>query len=371
MSRLATLEGRNPAAGWRLVAWVLIALLAGMAVWANFAQLDEVSVAPGEVVPQGRVKTIQHLEGGIIMSIEVAEGDVVRAGDRLVQIDLGLSPVNQAELDVKLDALILNRARLNAEAKGIPLDLPTEVAARRPGFAAREREAYDAHKRELVSSLAVQQEKIRQEERKLGELKAKRRATQGDLARLREIKAISDSLLEEGLTSKLEHIQTVRSVEKLQGELATIAQSIPRAESGIAEALERLNELTLERQSIAYEELGRVEIEIARTRELLERADDQVSRTVIRSPTEGVVKNLNYNTVGGVIRPGETIMDIVPVEEKLEIEARLHPVDRGYVQEGQRARVKISTYDFIRYGGLDGEVVAIAPDSTIDPEGNP
>ena len=105
MSRLATLEGRNPAAGWRLVAWVLIALLAGMAVWANFAQLDEVSVAPGEVVPQGRVKTIQHLEGGIIMSIEVAEGDVVRAGDRLVQIDLGLSPVNQAELDVKLDSV--------------------------------------------------------------------------------------------------------------------------------------------------------------------------------------------------------------------------------------------------------------------------
>lgn len=160
-------------------------------------------------------------------------------------------------------------------------------------------------------------------------------------------------------------------VEKLQGELNTIAQSIPRAEAGIAEARERMNELTLGRQSEAYEELGRVEIEIARTRELLERADDQVSRTVIRSPIDGVVKNLNYNTVGGVIRPGEPIMDIVPIDERLVIEARLHPIDRGYVQEGQQARVKISTYDFIRYGGLNGEVVAIAPDSTVDGDGNP
>lgn len=369
--RLADLERTNPAAGWRLVAWVLVVLLAGMVVWANFTKLDEVSVAPGEVVPHGRIKTIQHLEGGIIQSIDVAQGDVVHAGDQLVQIDLGLSPVNQAELDVKLDALILNRARLNAEAKGIPLNLPAEFAARRPGFAAREIEAYDAHNRELVSSLAVQQEKIHQEEQKLAELIAKRRAAQTDLARTREIKAISDSLLEEGLTSKLEHIQIVRVVEKLQGELNTIAQSIPRAEAGIAEATERLNELNLGRQSEAYEELGRVEIEIARTRELLERADDQVSRTVIRSPIEGVVKNLNYNTVGGVIRPGEPIMDIVPVGERLVIEAHLHPIDRGYVQEGQRARVKISTYDFIRYGGLEGEVVAIAPDSTVDGDGNP
>lgn len=371
MSRLGDLEQTNPAAGWRLVAWVLIVLLAGMVVWANFAELDEVSVAPGEVVPHGRIKTIQHLEGGIIQSIDVAEGDIVRAGDQLVQIDLGLSPVNQAELDVKLDALILNRARLDAEAKGIPLDLPSDVATRRPGFAAREIEAYDAHKRELTSSLSVQQEKIHQEEQKLAELKATRRATRSDLARTREIKAISDSLLEEGLTSKLEHIQIVRVVEKLQGELNTIAQSIPRAEAGVAEATERLNELTLARQSEAYEELGRVEIEIARTRELLERVDDQVNRTIIRSPIDGVVKNLNYNTVGGVIRPGETIMDIVPIDERLVIEAHLHPIDRGYVQKGQSARVKISTYDFIRYGGLDGEVVAIAPDSTVDSDGNP
>lgn len=371
MSRLDALEKVNPAAGWRLISRGLVVLLGGLVVWANFAQLEEVSVAPGEVVPQGRIKTIQHLEGGIIVSIDVAEGDVVRAGSRLVQLDLGLSPVNQAELDVKLDALILNRARLRAEATGTPLDLPADVESRRPDFARHEEDAYAARKRELVSSLAVQQEKVRQEEQKLGELQSTRRATQSDLSRTREILSISEGLLEEGLTSRLEHIQILRLVEKLQGELATIAQSIPRAEAGIAEAKERLNELALGPQSEAYDELGRVEIEIARTRELLERADDQVSRTFIRSPIDGVVKNLNYNTVGGVVRSGEAIMDIVPVEEKLVIEARLHPIDRGYVQEGQRARVKISTYDFIRYGGLEGEVIAIAPDSSVDPDGKP
>ncbi len=371
MSRLDTIAAEHPVSLWRPVAWALMTLLAALVVWSYYAQLEEVAVVPGEVVPQGQVKVIQHLEGGIIQSLDVADGDVVKAGDQLIQVDLGISLTNKEELQVKLDSLVLNRARLEAEAKGTALVLDPELAERRPEFARAEAEAYEARQRELESALAVHGERVTQEEQKLAELRAERQTLRGELGRTREILEISEGLLEEGLTSRLEHIQVLRQVEKFQGNLRAIAEAIPRAEAAIAEAREKLKEETLVYQSEAYEELGKVELAIARTREVLAQAADQVRRTVIRSPIDGVVKNMRYHTIGGVVSSGEPIMEIVPVAENVVVEARLHPIDRGYVRVGQAATVKVSTYDFIRYGGLEGEVVQIAPDSSVDEEGAP
>jgi adhesin transport system membrane fusion protein len=371
MSRLDTLATANPASIWRPVAWALMALLAALVVWSYYAHLEEVAVVPGEVVPQGQVKVVQHLEGGIIQSLDVADGDVVAAGDQLIQLELGISPTNKEELQVKLDSLILNRARLEAEAKGAALALESTLTERRPAFALAETEAYEARQRELESALAVHREKVIQQEQKLAELRAERQTLRGELGRTREILEISEGLLEEGLTSRLEHIQVQRQVEKFEGNLRSIGEAIPGAEAAIAEAKERLREETLVYQSEAYEELGKVELAIARTREVLAQATDQVQRTVIRSPIDGVVKNMRYHTLGGVVQPGEPIMEIVPVAENVVVEARLHPIDRGYVRVGQAATVKVTTYDFIRYGGLAGTVIQIAPDSSIDEEGAP
>lgn len=371
MSRLDTLAAENPVAIWRPVAWALMALLAALVAWSYYAQLEEVAMVPGEVVPQSQVKVVQHLEGGIIQSLDVADGDVVAAGDQLIQLVLGISPMNKEELQVKLDSLLLNRSRLEAEAKGTALALEPTLAERRPEFAHAEAEAYDARQRELESALAVHREQVTQEEQKLAELRAERQTLRGELGRTREILDISEGLLEEGLTSRLEHIQVLRQVEKFEGNLRAIGAAIPGAEAAIAEARERLKEETLIYQSAAYEELGKVELAIARTREVLAQATDQVRRTVIRSPIDGVVKNMRYHTIGGVVKPGDPIMEIVPVAENVVVEARLHPIDRGYVRVGQAATVKVSTYDFIRYGGLEGEVIQIAPDSSIDEEGAP
>jgi adhesin transport system membrane fusion protein len=371
MSRLDALAATNPVSIWRPVAWTLMALLTALVSWSYYAQLEEVAVVPGEIVPQSQVKVVQHLEGGIIQSLDVEDGDLVVSGDKLIQLDLGVSPMNKEELQVKLDSLILNRARLEAEAKGTALTLDPALVERRPGFARAETEAYEAHRRELGSALAVHGEKVIQEEQKLAELRAERQTLRGELGRTREILAISEGLLEEGLTSRLEHIQVLRQVEKFEGGLRAIGEAIPGAEAAIAEAREKLREETLVHQSAAYEELGKVELAIARTREVLTQATDLVRRTVIRSPIDGVVKNLRYHTIGGVVKPGEPIMEIVPVAENVVVEARLHPIDRGYVRVGQAATVKVTTYDYIRYGGLAGTVIQIAPDSSLDEEGAP
>lgn len=369
MSRLDELIRRHPLPTWRVAAWPVMAFLAAAAGWSVVARLDEVAVAVGEVVPQGKVKVIQHLEGGIIDQIFVTEGARVRAGDPLLRLDLATSGVNRNELQVRLDGETLRRARLAAEVGGAALALPAEVAARRPDLAAAEDEAYRTRLRGLASNQAVLAEQARQKQLEVQELEARRRAVANNLGLARERLAMSEQLLADGLTARMEHLRLKAEVESLDGELRGLGQAVPRARAAVAEVEKRLKDGEVRFRREAHEQLEQSEHAIARLREVLAEATDQKVRADIRSPTDGIVKKLRYNTLGGVVRPGEPILEIVPSDDKLVIEARLDPIDRGYVREGQRALVKISTYDFVRYGGLDGAVVHVAPDSTTDSAG--
>lgn len=370
MSRLDEL-GKAPVSGWRRVAWVLVAAIAAFIVWTYFADLGEVAIAPGEVVPRGQVKVIQHLEGGIIEQIYVEEGDPVAVGDPLVQLDLGTTGPSEIELGIELDGLLLRRARLEAEARGSGLVFPEDAARRRPELVEAERQSYQARAREAASTTAMLHDQTRQRELDLQQLEAEQAAVSVDLELARENFAMSSSLIEQGLTSKMEHLEIQREVEALEGKLTVIAPAIPRAQAAMSEAQERVREEGLSFQREAREELSQVELMIARKRELLAKATEQAARTEIRSPIDGIVQSLRYHTIGGVVRPGEAIMEIVPTRENLVIEAKLSPIDVGYVRVGQSVVVKISTYDFARYGGLEGEVIHISPDAHTDVDGRP
>jgi adhesin transport system membrane fusion protein len=344
-------------------------LLAVLMVWGWFAKLDQVAVATGEVVPQGKIKVVQHLEGGIIEEIYVLEGSVVRAGDPLIRLDLATSGVNRKELLARLDSALLRRARLLAESGGAALALPADAAARQSNVADAERQAYAARRRELESTLGVLKQQANQRELEIQELEAKRRSATNNLALARERLKMSASLLQEGLTARMEHLSLQAEVESLEGELQALGPALPRARAAVAEAAQRLKEGELRFQRQVREELGETEQTIARVQELLAQATDQGVRAEIKSPIDGVVKKLRYNTIGGVVAPGEAVMDIVPTGEKLVIQAKLSPMDRGYVSSGQPALVKISTYDFVRYGGLNGVVSQVAPDASTDKSG--
>ena len=207
---------------------------------------------------------------------------------------------------------------------------------------------------------------ILQRELEIKEFEARRRALSTDLALASENLAISAELLAADLTPKVAHLELVRDVESLKGQIEAVDAAIPRAESSLVEAGERERELVLKYRREAAEEVGKTELAIERTRELLSEATEQAGRTDIRSPIDGIVKKMRYNTIGGVIQGGEPILEIVPSQEDLVIEARLNVVDRGYVVLGQKAVIKVSTYEYVRYGGIDGEVVLIAPDATVD-----
>ncbi len=371
MNRLDSLIKDYPLPTWRAFAWPVMIMIVSLAVWANFAKLDEVAVAMGEVVPLGQVKVIQHLEGGIIIGIYVSEGDTVKAGQKLLQLDLSTSGINKSELEVRLDSQILVKARLEAESQGIEVKFPAGVAARRPDQVRAERRNFNARKRQLASNLGVLRQLVKQRQQDIKELLARRNSVAKNLKFVKERFQLSKSLLAKGLTPKMDHLQLQAEVETLQGELAGLMTTIPRARSALSEARQRVEEEKIRFRGDAQEELVKTEQAIARITELLAQATEQKGRAEIKSPINGVVKNMRYYTIGGIVKAGEPIMEIVPTGGNLVIEARLNPTDRGYVTVGQSALVKISTYDYSRYGGLDGKVIMLAPDSSTDENGQP
>ena len=369
MSRLDELA-KTKVSNWRTAGFLVLLTLAGGLIWAGFAELEEVATANGAVVPQGQSKVIQHLEGGIIEAIYVREGDTVAAGDPLVQLDLGQTIASKEELRIELDGLGLRRARLEAEARGTALAFPDEISARQPSLVEAERRAFEARAAELSATQSLLSEQMHQREQDLKQLEAQLRSKTTDLELSRVNFEMSSELVEEGLTSKMDHLQLQREVEALDGELAALRPSIPRAEAALQESRERMREGTLSFRREAREELGQVELTIVRTSELLHKAESQALRTEIKSPIDGVVQSLRYHTIGGVVGGGEAIMEIVPTGAYLVIEARLDATDVGYVKVGQRAVIKVSTYDFSRYGGLEGTVTLISPDAFSDDAGN-
>ena len=364
--RLDGLVRRNPLPSVRPLAWVIMIVIVTALAWAFLARLDEVTVVEGEIVPRGQVRVIQHLEGGIIQEIYVTEGSIVSAGDSLLQIALRVSDVNREELQISLDGLVLKRARLQAEAEGTAFAPPDGEARRRPDVTRVERQTFEARKSELASSISVLRSQIRQRELEIKEFEARGRSLATELALANESLAISTELLAADLTPKVEHLEIVRDVESLKGQIDAVDVAIPRAEASLVEARERERELTLKYRREASEDRGKTEVAIERTRELLSEATEQAKRTDITTPIDGIVKKMRYNTIGGVIQGGEPILEIVPSGEDLVVEARLNPVDRAYVVQGQTAVIKVSTYEYVRYGGIEGTVILIAPDATVD-----
>ncbi|MSP68154.1 MAG: HlyD family type I secretion periplasmic adaptor subunit [Alphaproteobacteria bacterium] len=348
-----------------------MAFVAIFLVWAQFARLEEVSVALGEVVPQGQVKVIQHLEGGIIGAIFVQEGDAVQEGTPLVQLDVTASRSSREELQVNSDGMLLSRARLLTEARGgAQPEWPGEVGQRRPDIQREEREMFAQRAREHASTLLVLTDQVRQRELDIQQLGSQRRAVNENLRLARERFGLAKDLVKDGLIPKLEYLNLEAEMRRLEGDLGSLDPATARAHAALAEAQSRIAEERNKFRSRAQDELSRLEVNIARVQESLTRASDQMLRTEIKSPIQGVVKSMRYHTIGGVVRPGDAIMDIVPSLETLVVEAKLNPTDVGYVRVGQPTVVKVTTYDYARYGGLEGKVIYLSADSHTDDKGN-
>ena len=354
-------HGRLDLRGWP---WLIMGVIAAFLVWAYFADIERVVVATGEVSPQGQVKVIQHLEGGIIEAFHVTEGDRVNAGDALVSLNLVTAGLNRDEIQTLLDARLLVRARLAAEASGEALAVADALSNQHPALAAAEQAVFSARRVELASELGVFSEQLNRLSRKLDESTTQQGALEANLALVREELAMLKSLLEEELIAELKVLNAQKTETRLAGELAVHKQARKTHVARKTEIQALIVQAEARFKRRAREESARNEAEISGLTERLSVASEQQRRATIRSPIEGEVKNLRYHTIGGVVAPRDPILQIVPVADQLVIEARLSPADRGLVRDGLPVTVKITAYDFVRYGGLDGTVSHLAPDTS-------
>ena len=354
---------------WRVPALVVAVLLTGTAAWAWVARFDEVVTAEGEVVPRGQVKTVQHLEGGIIEELLAGEGDRVAAGEPLILLDPTQAGANVEALRAQLDGLALRRARLIGEASGEEPDYPAGAGERLPAVLSAERRSHADRQARLASTVAVVREQVKQHKLAVRETAALLQGLRTSLEVSEERLALSASLLADDLTPRMEHLQIEARVEELRSGVAQTEAALPRARAVLAETVERERETVLDFRREASEQLAATEVEVASREAMLVAARDQEQRSAIVAPIDGVVQNMRYHTVGGVIRPGDPILDLVPAHDRLLIEARVDPRDIGHIDVGMRATVKITTYDFIRYGGLDGTVLRVAADANTDETG--
>jgi membrane fusion protein, adhesin transport system len=362
MDQLLTSLGE---ARWRPWDRRLLILLVLVLLWALFAQVDRVIVAEGKVVPFDKVKVIQHFEGGIVKHVIVRENQIVKAGEPLIELDLATGGVNGSEMNTRMGSLQFAKARLEAEARGAPLKLNPGTDPLLKASADAEVATYRARREETTDTLAAIDGQIVQNRQRVAELEARFAALEKGLRIAQQELSISENLVKDKLVSELEHIQRRGAVERIRGDSEATRQAISGAIAAVEESKARRREEESKFRRRASDELGELERKIASLNEELIRANEQETRSVIRAPIDGIVKNVKYAAVGNVVKPGEPIMEVVPVKDQLVIELKLNPADRGFIEVGQQALVKISAYDFYRFGGLTGRVEGIAADTDL------
>lgn len=348
---------------WSIAGFFLIAIL-----WAAWAEVDEFTRGEGRVIPSSQIQVIQNLEGGIVAELYVREGQLVRSGQPLLRIDDTRFASSLREAGVTLDQLRAKVARLRAEAEGAPFDrqsLPDISEA----VAVQELALFESRKRELHGGNQVLVEQVSQKRQELSELQARKEQLQRSYELLESELNMTRPLADEGAISQVELLRLQRQVNDMAGELKGAELAIPRAQSSLQEAREKLANAELAFRSDAYLELNEASAELSRLSETSGALEDRVERTLVRSPVAGTVKQLFVTTIGGVIQPGMDIVEIVPSEDSLLVEARVRPADIAFLHPQQSAMVKFSAYDFSIHGGLEGEVVHISPDTIVDENG--
>ncbi len=344
--------------------------LAIAVMWAAVSRLDEVTRGEGKVIPSRQLQVLQSLDGGVVEEILVKEGDVVDAEQVLLRIDPTRFASSVRESRVQYNALVAKAARLKALTEGTPFKVPDEIAKEDPKTVEEERRLYESRRNELETQSSIARQQLAQRQQELVEVRARHeQASKSYDISAREL-AVTKPLIASGAVSEVELLRLERDVARFRGERDMASAQISRIQASISEASHKLEEVGLAFRNESGKELGET---MARLNALAEGSvglSDKVTRSVLRSPVKGTVKRVLVNTVGGVVQPGKDVIEIVPLEDNLLLEARVQPRDIAFLRPGQKVVVKFTAYDFSIYGGLDGKLEHIGADSVVDEKGN-
>jgi len=339
-------------------------LVAAFFTWAYYGQLDVVSTAVGEVIPSSQIKSVQHLEGGIVREIMIKEGDTVKKDQALMSLEPTASDADVAELQVRITSLTADVARLDAEARGVKAPIfPKRLLETHTRLVEETMALFNTRVQRIGNQLAGQREKISQQQNKMAEYRNRIKNNRAKLRLIVEQIGISNELMKDQLTNRMQHLNLLKESTSLKGQTADDRAGLRQAETAMKGAKNKLEAIRHSFKEKVREELEKKRRSLEEYASRLKKFEDSQRRTVLRSPVDGVVKSLYVFTVGGVVPPGGTVIDVVPGGDRMIIEARLAPQEIGYVQPGQKALVALASSDAVRFGQLDGEVVNVSPDT--------
>ena len=350
----------------RIAAVVVILLL----VWAAFAKVDEVTRGEARVIPSRQLQIVQSVDGGVVDSIEVREGQVVEAGELLLKVDPTRFMSSLLENRAEYLSLEAKRARLEALTQGTPFSPPAEAEQEAADIVAHERRLYESSQAEMEAQLSIARDQRRQREQELNEVRARHSQASSALGLAQQELKVTKPLASSGAVSEVELLRLERDVARLRGERDQAAAQISRVQSAIAESTRKIQEVELNVRNQLRGELSETMSRLSSLSQGSRMLADRVKHAEIRSPVRGTVQRLRVNTVGGVVQPGKEVVEIVPLDDALILEARIKPSDIAFLRPGQQALVKFSAYDFAIYGGLEAEVEHISADTVVDEKGN-
>ncbi|ALG72653.1 secretion protein HlyD [Azospirillum thiophilum] len=365
---------------------VLVLLLAALLAWATLMPVKEAVVTAGQVVPSGNAQVVQHLEGGIVASILVKDSDLVEAGQPLVIFDPKQVQAERDQMNARLLTLDLRAERLRAFAAGrepdfahaaaadaIQMAPPTAppMAAQAEAQVADQQLIYDTQRQARDTAIAVLRSQVSQREAELALYEGQLASIKDQITLITGSVDIRNKLESMGLSSKLQSLETQREQSRLMGEQRRIEGQIIATQQAITEAGNRILDQSAKLSQDAVTEMGTVTAEIAQLREARAKLDDRAQRLTVLSPVRGLVQDLRVNTVGAVVPEGGVLMQVVPVDHEMTVEAHVTPRDVGQLHVGLEATVKVLTYDFARYGAIPGTLLRISASTFLDEQHRP
>ena len=352
-----------------LILLAVATLMVVALLWAALAKVDEVTRAEGQIIPSSQVQVVQNLEGGIVQEILVREGDVVDKGQILLRIDDTRFASSYQEGRLKYLALQAQISRLTAETEGKSLQLPAEVDKEAPQLAEDARRLYRTRQQELASTVQILEQQRDQRKQEVAEMRSRAGQLERSYALLRDEYERTAPLAGEGVISEVELLRLKRQLNETRGDLDGVRLRLPAAQAALAEAQAKIEDARIKFRTDAQAQLNEAKAELAATAQNNTAALDRVTRTAVRSPMRGTVKRLKVTTVGGVIQPGMDLVEIVPLEDSLLVEAKVQPRDIAFLHPGQRAMVKLTAYDSTIYGALEATLEHISADAITQDDG--
>lgn len=354
----------------RLLLYGVAISLIALTVWASVAEIDKVTRGDGRVIPSRQLQTLQSLDGGMVESIQVTEGQVVEQGDLLVRVDPIRFKASLGESRARFLALTAEVARLQALVAGTEPEFPPQLVEDAPELVEHELRLYRSTLEEVTEQQEVLANQLEQRQQELEEARAAVDQYTNTLRLAKRELEVTRPLLESGAVSDVDVLRLERQVATTEGELSRARAAVARSEAAVREARNKRRELELAALNRWQNQLSESSSQLAALDEAGEGLEDMVRQADIRSPIRGIVQRLHVNTVGGVLTPGRDVVDIVPLDDQLMVEARVHPRDIAFIRPQQEANVRLTAYDWDVYGSLKARVEHISASTITDERGS-